>query len=198
MSAHSTLLGLLILIMSFSNSRVDAQKNSSSGESVEDDRSRICSIFGTVGANAEAIKQGDVLFLERNFYDGLTSIKPSDKGTLDEFRLVRVVFDSDQGLFLVLSRTISEWLVLGDVTPENDGRVIKASDVGLLSDRLAGIIHSKQDNRVAKSIVKTPLPDNIFELFADPRSVGMANCGLGTLSRCIDSNRVNLTGENNE
>ena len=195
MPTHPILIGLSILVTLCSNSRVDAQTISSPAQGITEEHARICSIFGAVIANAEGIKQGDVLFLERNFYDGLTFNNPPDEGTLDEFRLVRVVFDEDQGLFLTLSRTISEWFVLGDLSAENDGRVIKASDTGSLSDRSSHVINSKQDNLVAKSTVKAPLPDYLLEPYDDPRTVGMFGCGLGPLSRALDMHRENLTGE---
>ncbi len=195
MSTHSILLGLLILIAILSSSPVEAQSSSSIVKDSSDERARICSIFGAVVANAEAIKQGDVLFLERNFYDGFTFNAPPDEGTLDEFRLVRVVFDDEQGKFLILSRTISEWLVLRDVTPENDGRKIKANDMGSLCDRPSGMIDSKEDNLVYKSSGKSRLPDHLLELWADPRTVGMFECGLGPLSRGVERHLNNLTGE---
>ncbi len=195
MFTKSAFLRVSILFAVLGNSLVDAQTNSSEEKDSLEVKARVCSIFGVVTANAEAIKQGDVLFLERNFYDGFKHYAPTQDGTLDEFRLVRVVFDDEQGKFLVLSRTISEWLSLGDVTDENDGRTIRATERGVFCDSKSRIHQTKQDNLIYKYNAKYPFPESSWILYEDPRTAGMDVNSLGTLSNSIESYRIKQTGE---
>ena len=195
MSTNSALLGLSILFVFLDNPMVAAQTNSSEVKNSLEEKARICSIFGVLTANAEAIKQGDVLFLERTFYDGFKPYAPTQDGTLDEFRLVRVVFDDDQGKFLVLSRTISEWLAFEDVTEENDGRTIRTKEQGVFCDTRSRIHQTKQDNLIFKNNSKYPLPESCWVLSEDPRTGGMCQNSLRTLSSTIERLSIIQTGE---
>lgn len=121
------------------------------GESAEG-RSRICSVFGVMLANARAIASGDVLLCESQFFDGVRARKdgPPTGATLAVTVYRRIVFDVEHGKFLVMSRQTQELLDVSGKTDDGTGRNLGADDRCRLIDlKTREVVYRSADARLA-------------------------------------------------
>jgi hypothetical protein len=175
-------LALLILVFPVAFQRGLEPLNATCIQVIIDDNVRACSAFGVPLANAEAMIKGDVLALQRNFYDGTIFSQNSEGGTLTETVLLRIIFDQEQGKYLMLARKSSDWFEL-DQIEINNGRTANSSDY-------FSLVGGSSPRRL-----KNPVAEHEGKNFNhDPRTLGMFS-HLGNLEQAKEVFSGFLSGD---
>lgn len=160
------------------------------------DQNAKCSVFQAALAYAEAIHSGDVLVLEREYFDGVKKTKQNDGnelfsgGTLSRVTLSRTVFDQHGDRALVAARLGSEWLELEQIEHPNQGRSVVASEWGFILDK-------KKRNLSRKSkagLQEVPWTDE-FSLTEDPRVAGLSGIKFGSFDMAKRAFSTMATGD---
>lgn len=195
MSFSKHFLPRLFFLVLFSPAAVSLHGQTTSKTELER-KAQICSVFGAMVANAEAITRCDVIVLEQKFYDSVWPHAPTEGGTLDDLTISRFIIDDEEKKFVVVSRTISDWLELSKITDSRDGRTLRTVDRVVLCDREQKKIAFRQGTRLTRlSETNDKSIDQMLVLNLDPRSAGLYSSKLGPLPLAIELTKPKLTGE---
>lgn len=139
-----------------------------------------CSVFQVALSYAEAIHSGDVLVLEREFYDGVHKRTQENGdpqlygGTLETVTLTRTIFDCKGDRALVAGQTKFHWLDLAAVSSSNHGSSRKIGEWGYLVDRR----NQKYRMKSQSVLLDVPWRDDLL-LQEDPRVAGLSGTKFG-------------------
>lgn len=155
-----------------------------------------CGVFKVPLTYAEAINCGDVLILERQFYDGVRSDLQKDGtkllsgGTLSRVIIWRVRFDQGGERALVAVRSKSDWLELDKVASPSQGRTVRVEESGYILDRKNRKFSIKQKAK----LVELGWMDN-FKIYNDPRVAGMGGTTFGAFVEAKEAFNSMATGD---